>query len=593
MRVNPAPESQPATPASMNETVIHSAAGAFCPAGGLIRSDSGFHQEQRNYLRNRLRMATFVLLCGFFGFLLLDFVRKPADSAGIEQTRLALQAAITLVMGGLCIGLTRWSPSASVLRALEFVTFGIPAAFFIWVQYGEAMQMAASLPPADLPFEFPPGFQPPPGAVAMPLPPEFAASLQAVPWILISQLYGVFIPNPWKRASIIVVTLCLAPIVVTLLVLAKAPALRIEGQSIAALVMYMTISGVIAIYGSHRFGSLRREAYDAKSLGAYTLREKLGAGGMGEVYLAEHRLLKRPAAIKLIRPEKAGDANAIARFEGEVQATAALTHPNTVEIYDYGRTDDGTFYYVMEFLPGLNLQDLVDRYGPMPAERVVHLLSQVCSALREAHRAGLIHRDIKPGNIFACERGGLFDFAKLLDFGLVKSIRPEADLNLTGDGAVVGSPLYSAPEAMLDDVVDPRVDIYSLGATGYFLLTGRPVFTGSKPLKVIMAHQNDPVAPPSQHAAGVPADLESLILKCLEKSRDRRYASIQQLEQALSDCGCAGKWTSEQAFEWWIANEDVNLSVSDTAVNTSTMTTPVKTSQLTRSQILRTAPITK
>jgi serine/threonine-protein kinase len=476
-------------------------------------------------------------------------------------------------MGGLWLTLLcGWSPSMPVLRMLEYVTFGVPAAFFIWSQYTEAMEYPAP-PPLDLPP--PDAFEPPADFTPLPLAPPYIASLKAAQWILVSQLYGVFIPNSWRRALIVVATLSLAPVLVTLVVMFRRPELGIETGDTIALALYMTVSGVIAAYGSHRYGSLRREAYDAKSLGAYTLRERLGAGGMGEVYLAEHRLLKRPAAIKLIRPEKAGDLNAIARFEGEVQATAALTHPNTVEIYDYGRTDDGTFYYVMEFLPGLNLQDLVDRYGPMPADRVVHLLSQVSSALREAHRAGLIHRDIKPGNIFACERGGLFDVAKLLDFGLVKSIRPESDPHLTVDGSVVGSPLYAAPEAMIDDEVDVRGDIYSLGATAYFLLTGRPVFIGSKPMKVILAHQNEPVVPPSQHVPGIPADLEALILKCLQKKRDQRYGSIQQLEQALRECGCSGKWTSELAYEWWLNNEDLSLSVGDTAVSgtsTSTLT---------------------
>jgi serine/threonine-protein kinase len=201
----------------------------------------------------------------------------------------------------------------------------------------------------------------------------------------------------------------------------------------------------------------------------------------------------------LIRRDRESDAGTIARFQNEVQATARLTHPNTVEIYDYGITDNGTFFYVMEFLPGLSVQELVERSGPLPAGRVIHLLRQVCSALAEAHRAGLIHRDIKPGNIFAAERGGIHDFAKLLDFGLVKSTGGSADnIQHTRDGVVVGSPLYAAPEAALGEgTVDERVDQYSLGATAYFMLTGRPVFPGTRALDIVVAHARDLPLPAS------------------------------------------------------------------------------------------------
>jgi serine/threonine-protein kinase len=333
------------------------------------------------------------------------------------------------------------------------------------------------------------------------------------------------------------------------------------GPGFAFLVLWMFVAAFSAIYGSHRIGALREEALEAKSLGAYTLKRSLGSGGMGEVYLAEHRLLKRPCAIKLIRSSQSADPQAIRRFESEVQTTAHLTHPNTVEIYDFGHTEDGIFYYVMEYLPGLNLQELVDRFGPMPPGRVVYLLRQICSALSEAHGVGLVHRDIKPGNIFAAQRGGLCDVAKLLDFGLVKSvIREPESIRVTMEGTVLGSPLFAAPEHVTGEgETDPRTDIYSLGATAYFLLTGRPVFEGDRPLKVMFAHAHETPIPPSKLCGDVPTDLEQVVLRCLEKSPDARFPTAEALETALSRCGCTNDWTQVAARRWW-ANFDANRS---------------------------------
>src|SRR5437588_4374564 len=203
----------------------------------------------------------------------------------------------------------------------------------------------------------------------------------------------------------------------------------------------MATAAAIAVFGSHKIRELHQTAHEARRIGQYRLKQVLGFGGMGTVYLAEHVLLRRPCAIKVIRHDQAGDPQTLIRFEREVRATATLTHWNTVEIFDYGHTDDGTFYYVMEYLPGMNLEDLLERHGPLPPERAVHFLRQVCQALREAHGIGLIHRDIKPSNIFACERGKVYDVAKLLDFGLVKGIGLDNDnVKLTRDGAFTGSP---------------------------------------------------------------------------------------------------------------------------------------------------------
>ena len=277
---------------------------------------------------------------------------------------------------------------------------------------------------------------------------------------------------------------------------------------------------------------------------------------MGEVYLAEHTLLKRPCALKRIRPGSDTDPVTLARFEREVRATAELSHPHTVEIYDYGRAGDGTFYYVMEYLWGLSLEGLVDRCGPLPAPRVVFLLSQVCEALEEAHANGLIHRDIKPGNIFAARRGGRYDFVKLLDFGLVKSVARSDDLMLSRQETVVGSPLYMAPEQFGGETPDARADVYSIGGVAYFLLTGRPPFVGPTSYEIMIAHARDPVVPPSQIVKSVPSDVEALVLRCLAKDPNQRFQSAIALSEALAACSVAGRWTYADAARWWQAHCD-------------------------------------
>ncbi len=274
--------------------------------------------------------------------------------------------------------------------------------------------------------------------------------------------------------------------------------------------LFLLLGAFTAIFGTHIINTLRTEAFTARLLNQYRLGRKLGVGGMGEVFLAEHQLLKRPCAIKLIRPEHASDAHAMARFEREVRATAQLSHWNTIEIFDYGRNDDGVFYYVMEYLPGLSLDVMVRRHGPLPPARVIYLLRQACDALNEAHDAGLIHRDIKPANLFAAHRGGLHDVTKLLDFGLVKTLQGAGSIQLSHEDTVAGSPLYIAPEQVVHtNPPDRRTDIYALGAVAYFLLAGRPPFLGDSAMEVMIAHTRDPVLPPSVFRPGVPSDLEA------------------------------------------------------------------------------------
>jgi serine/threonine protein kinase len=309
---------------------------------------------------------------------------------------------------------------------------------------------------------------------------------------------------------------------------------------------------VIATLASFVIYGLREEIRQAHRLGQYTLEEKLGEGGMGTVYRASHAMLRRPTAVKLLPPDKAGEV-ALQRFEREVQLTASLSHPNTISVFDYGRTPDGIFYYAMEYLDGTNLHDLVKEDGPQPPGRVVHILGQVASALVEAHGVGLIHRDVKPENVILCERGGVPDVAKVVDFGLVKDLEPGADTRLTQANVVQGTPLYLSPEAISDpDAVDARSDLYSLGAVGYYLLTGTPVFSGRTLVEVCSHHLHTPPDPPSARVdTPIPADLEELILACLEKDPARRPFAAAVLRDALRSLAVAPEWTDKTAREWW------------------------------------------
>ena len=276
--------------------------------------------------------------------------------------------------------------------------------------------------------------------------------------------------------------------------------------------------------------------------------------------------MKRPCAIKLIRVEAQTDPLAMVRFEREVRATAKLSHPNTIDVYDYGHTEDGTFFYVMEYLPGLNLSEIVYQFGPLPAARAVHLLVQTCGALREAHETGLIHRDIKPANIFAAQRGGMFDVVKLLDFGLVRTTHEAAQKgDAMGDRGLSGSIHYMAPEqADPDGQGDIRSDIYSLGATAYFLVTGDPPFRRDQIFDLLRAHQDAAVLPPSQLVENQPADVEAIILKCLAKQPEDRFQSVREMQQALSECSVAGQWTEDDARQWWAGHVDIKHLVNAT-----------------------------
>jgi serine/threonine-protein kinase len=289
------------------------------------------------------------------------------------------------------------------------------------------------------------------------------------------------------------------------------------------------------------------------------LVELLGRGGMGEVWRAEHRLLARPAAIKLIQPEMLGGSDSKAttivkrRFEREAQATAMLSSPHTIDLYDFGVAEDGAFYYVMELLQGVDLQTLVEKYGPVPSDRAGHILRQVCSSLEEAHHSGLVHRDIKPANIYTCRYGLEYDFVKVLDFGIVKSAEDLTGLTkLTNTNVATGTPGFMAPEMALGNEVDGRADIYAVGCVVYWLLTGKLVFEEETFIATILAHAQKPPVPPSKRTEiAIPPQLEKLVMWCLEKEPRHRPSSAGEIRRALSQFAIADSWTPEKAEKWW------------------------------------------
>jgi serine/threonine-protein kinase len=377
---------------------------------------------------------------------------------------------------------------------------------------------------------------------------------------------AVIVPSSPGR-TLLVTALSFAGLVVSEQILAsgveRAAVVALDSHSPAralsgwvTILFPLTLAGTgtgLATLASKVIYGLHREVREARQLGQYTLEEKIGEGGMGEVYRARHAMLRRATAVKLL----AGDVSEreLHRFEKEVQLTAELTHPNTISIFDYGRTSDGTFYYAMELLDGLSLQQLVDEHGGQPPARVIHVLLQACAALREAHEAGLIHRDIKPDNIFLCRRGGLPDVVKVLDFGLVKQIATDVSSSLSTVNTIVGTPLYMSPEGIAaPDRVNAKSDLYALGAVAYFLLTGAPVFSGQTIVEVCSHHLHTVPVPPSRRTEQpIPVDLERIVLDCLAKDPRERPESAEALGARLRACADSGKWNETEAKRWWQA----------------------------------------
>jgi serine/threonine-protein kinase len=491
-------------------------------------SRSGLSKETGQVLRSRLRSAALLLFGGFAAYLLLNFYLNQwtgLTSSWLSVAHVMLTVALGYCAASLC---RRCAFTNRSLRLKELVIFGGPAAFFF------ALSLLASRQ----------------NVVFYDFLPEHDSY-----WFVLIFVYALFIPNTWQRAGTVIGSIAGLRIGLMIYLVYFDPVCSLAYNAnftfVSQSTLIMSIGVLTATVGVYTIGSLRREAFKAKQLGQYRLLRKLGQGGMGEVYLGEHQLMKRPCAIKVIRPDKAGDARAIARFEREVRATAALSHWNSIDIFDYGHDEEGTFFYVMEYLPGMNLGDIVKQFGPMPASRVIHLLGQTCDALGEAHDAGLIHRDIKPANIFAAERGGHQDVAKLLDFGLVKPVAEHANIDVTMDGTLAGSPLYMSPEQAVGDEPDVRSDIYALGAVAYFLLTGQPPFNHAQSIKVLMAHAHESPLPMSKLVGDIPRDLEQIVMRCLAKEPSDRYQKVIDLKSALNNCSDANGWTDADALSWW------------------------------------------
>jgi eukaryotic-like serine/threonine-protein kinase len=484
-------------------------------------------EESREFLQERLsRFAQFVAgIAGafFVGSWIIGLVWDPSSL----EHGLPIRAWAFFHLGGVAVAATVWLATrggplpAPVLRVVE--SAGI---FLLSVAM---LGRAASLPVV--------------------LRPDLMATLALFALLLYR---AAIVPSEPHRTAVLG-AVAVAPLpVMTYLVYAHArhPDLPTPWAYTAFAFLFAVLAVVLSTTISRVIYGLRQTVKEARRLGPYTLVTKIGEGGMGAVYRAQHALLKRPTAVKILPPERAGQMD-LARFEREVQMTSLLTSPHIVSIYDYGRTPDGLFYYAMEYLDGIDLNELVRREGPMPPGRVIRILRQVSEALAEAHREGLIHRDIKPANILLTERGGKPDFAKVVDFGLVKSVTGAA-AGMTADDVVLGTPYYMAPETLRSpDRIDARSDLYSLGATGYFLLTGKAVFEGPS-ADVFASLLRDAPEPPSKRLGrALPASLEALILKTLAKDPGERPESVEAFDAALAACADVPAWTDAEASAWW------------------------------------------
>jgi serine/threonine-protein kinase len=505
-------------------------------------------------LQKRLRVVALVAATGFAAWFGLGLLRWHEEWITDPWSCFSRPPGYGKALLGFCLQalaallLTTRSLTTRRLRQVEWIIFGALAAFFA----DKDCMNLRRVPLEDLSWNV-----------------GTFANDAAVGWVMLMIAYGVMVPNTWRRCATAVGLMSLAALIPAGFVLyaREMPAIP-AAQFLGIKTIQLAIAAVIIVHGAHRIELLSEEVRQARKIGQYQLNQRLGAGGMGEVYLAEHVLLRRPCAIKLIRPEWAGDPRHLHRFEREVQVTATLTHPNTVEIYDYGHTEDGTFYYVMEYLPGLTLDRIVAQYGPLPFARVIHFLRQLCGALREAHAIGLIHRDIKPSNVMACQRGLVYDVVKLLDFGLVATPEPGSDGRQPRKRIVVGTPAYMSPEQASGKEMDSRSDIYSLGCLAYFLLTARPPMADRR---------TDPTtdAPLDQWTPALrnlhprlPAQFEAILLRCLARNPDERFLNVKELESCLSACPWAELWTADEAARWWQFQEDRGASAESTEVPT-------------------------
>ena len=499
------------------------------PVELVADGDMRFADEARAMLHVRLRAVTLLLSAGLALVLVRDltFGRGPA-------WQLQAVAIVAMFFLATVLSVARTCPVRR-LRMMEVSAFGLAAVVVAVHLWHAQISAAARGDPTSL----------------------VAGSKDAVIGTTIVMFtYALLVPSPYRRAWWAIAAVAACPVVTeALLLLSHREVFRLARevateQRIGETLSLLTTSALLAGYGAYLLQIMRVRALDARQFNQYRLGDEIGAGGMGQVYLAEHRLLKRPCALKVIRPERAGDPRSLERFEHEVSTTARLSDPHIVEVYDYGRTEDGTFFYVMEYLHGLSLYELVSRHGPLPPGRVIYLLRQACEALAEAHAAGLVHRDLTPANIFAARRGQRYDFVKVLDFGLVQAAAAGHEAGPSRGGA--GTPQYMAPEQFTGDrAIDRRCDLYTLGGVAYTLLIGRPPFVGETVAELRNDHVHNAVVPPSRHRRDIPPDLEEVVLRCLAKAPEARFQRAEELETGLSACTSANDWDAGKAAVWW------------------------------------------
>jgi eukaryotic-like serine/threonine-protein kinase len=496
------------------------------PVELVTSGDTRFADDERELLHTRLRAVTFLLTAGLTLVLLRDLAFGKGPGWPLQAAAIVAMAFLATLLSAARI------TSSRALRTIEAVAFGLGAATVAVHLWSAQLSAAARGDRTSL---------------------EAGSKDAVIGATIVMFVYAMLVPAPRGRAWRAIAAIAACPVATEALLFLVHPevfhlARRVAtAQRVGETLSLLTTSALLAGYGAYLVNAMRVRAMEARQFNQYRLRGEIGAGGMGAVYLAEHRLLKRPCALKVIRPERARDPRSLERFEHEVRATAVLSDPHVVEVYDYGRTDDGTFFYVMEHLHGLSLEDLVDRHGPSPPGRVIYLLRQACEALAEAHAAGLVHRDLTPANLFAARRGRCYDFIKVLDFGLAEVA---AARNEPGPGP--GTPQYMAPEQITGDrPIDGRCDLYTLGGVAYTLLTGRPPFEGETADEVRGAHLRDAVVPPSRHRPGIPPDLEEVVLRCLAKDPGARFQGAEELELALAACASAGDWDVRRAAAWW------------------------------------------
>ena len=498
-----------------------------------LTSETGgsFEQELREVLRQRTRLMSMIVfvVAGFVALVYRFLVSVPADlQGGLVPWESAVRFA-TLAIFGIAFGLTYILEGSA--KKFQLLAFWVVAVVLVM-----SVALLASVHPDEEPYL----------AVALTL-----------------FVYAVFIPSPARYPfwlGILALASFVMSAVMTYTFVEEAPVFWEGAGGVTALRNHVIVGasgvailGFVAYVASRTLYSLRQTAHEATRLGNYIVEEELGEGGMGKVFRARHSLIRRPTAVKVMQVAGEEQSAAIQRFEREVQLSATLSHPNTITIYDFGHTPDNRFYYVMEYLQGLDIQKLVDRFGPMSSARAVFVLKQVCSALAEAHERGIVHRDIKPSNVFLTQRGGLYDYVKVLDFGLAKQVTDERAVSLTKTGVALGTPRYISPEAIRGaENIDARSDLYCLGAVAYFMLTGRPPFDAVTSAELMIDHLK--ATPPSMSEVSelpIPEQLQAIVMKCLEKEPGDRFQSAAEMEGALRAVPIDDPWDQPKAHEWW------------------------------------------